>query len=243
MVKQVKQLDEPHLHKVFTGKVKQVGIKDAEEPMDRLWESAIFKEEKKGEIQVSASGLAGDDRDDTTNDGSLDHVLFCYPIKHYTYWQNKYEREDITIGGMGENFAVLEMDEFSVCIGDLYQVGRATIQVSAPSLPTWRQARRFQEMNLAYDMQQTGRTGWHCRVIKEGQVWEDCPIELIERPHPHWSVQAANEIMHLNKADLRAADDLADCIDLSARWRKLLKNRLYGKEPSVIKRIYGPNRG
>lgn len=239
----MKQLEEPHLHKVYTGKVKQVGNPDSEDPMERDWETAMFKTKREDKVWLSKTGISGDEVANELLYGGLDKALFCYPIKHYADWQDKYERDDMVIGTMGENFAVLEMDEFSVCIGDIYEVGDAIIQVSQPRKPTWQEARRFHILDLALDMQRTGRTGWYYRVLEEGNIWGDIPVNLLERPYPQWSVQAANEIMYQYKQELRLADDLAACGALSQNWVRHLRKRLLGQEPRMEKRIYGPNKG
>lgn len=235
-------MEEPHLHKVFIGKVKQIGKENAEKPLDKKWESGIFKNEAEGEVWLSKTGFISDEVADKKNHGGPEKAVFCYPIKHYTFWQEKYEREDFTMGSMGENLAVLEMDEFSVCIGDTYQVGDAVIQVSQPRQPCWKPARRMQILDLALQIQNTGRTGWYFRVLKEGNVTADSPIDLVERAYPQWSIQAANEVMHLYKDDLRLADELASCDLLAGNWVLRLKKRLRGQESGIDSRVFGPNK-
>ena len=235
-------MEEPHLHKLFIGKVKLAGKENAENPLERQWETGIFKGETKEPIRLSKTGFIGDEVGDKKNHGGPEKAVFCYPIKHYTYWQEKYDHEDLVMGGMGENFAVLEMDEFSVCIGDTYKVGDAVIQVSQPRQPCWRPARRFQILDLALQIQNTGRTGWYFRVLEEGNVKADSPIDLVERPYPQWSVQAANEVMHFYKDDLRLADELASCELLAENWVKRLRKRLRGQESGIDRRVFGPNK-
>ncbi|MEJ8766385.1 MOSC domain-containing protein [Oceanobacillus sp. HCA-5259] len=235
-------MEEPHLHKLFIGKVQRVGKENAENPLERQWETGIFKGETKGPIWLNKTGFIGDEVGDKKNHGGMEKAVFCYPIKHYTYWQEKYDHEDLVMGGMGENFAVLEMDEFSVCIGDTYKVGDAVIQVSQPRQPCWRPARRFQILDLALQIQNTGRTGWYFRVLEEGNVKADSPIDLVERPYPQWTVQAANEVMHFYKDDLRLADELASCELLAKNWVKRLRKRLRGQESGIDRRVFGPNK-
>ncbi len=235
-------MEEPHLHKLFIGKVKQVGKKDVANPMDRQWESGMFKNEAAGDVWLSETGFAGDEVADKKNHGGPEKAVFAYPIKHYTYWQEKFDRDDMIMGKMGENFAVLEMDEFTVCIGDSYKVGDAIVQVSQPRQPCWKPARRFQIIDLALQIQNSGRTGWYFRVLQEGNIHADSPIELLERPYPQWSIQAANEVMHLYKDDLRLADELASCALLAENWKKRLQKRLRGVESTIEKRVYGPNK-
>lgn len=235
-------MDEPYVHKLFIGKVKQAGNENATERMDRPWESGIFKNETDESIWLSKTGFSGDEVADKKNHGGLEKAVFAYPIKHYTFWKEDLESDLIDMGTMGENFAVLEMDEFTVCIGDTYKIGEAIIQVSQPRQPCWKPARRVQVMDFALRIQQSGRTGWYFRVLQEGHVQSGSDMELIERPYPQWSIAACNEVMHIYKDDLRLADDLASCDLLAGNWKRTLQKRLRGQDSNVGKRVFGPNK-
>lgn len=235
-------MEEPFVHKVFAGKVKQLGDPDAKDPMERSWETGMFKTETEEKIWLGKTGLVGDEVADKKNHGGPEKALFAYPIKHYKYWKEDLEIDTIDMGAMGENIAVLEMDEFTVCIGDTYKFGDAIIQVSQPRQPCWKPARRFQVMDFALRIQNSGLTGWYFRVLKEGNVLSRIDLELLERPYPQWSIAACNEVMHLYKDDLRLADDLASCDLLAENWKRTLNKRLRGQETSIKRRVYGPNK-
>lgn len=230
-------MEEPYVHQIFTGKMKKIGDPEAAEKFDLPWETGLFKMATEDQIWLGKTGLTGDEG----HHDVLDKALFTYPIKHYAYWKQKLESEMITAGDMGENLSVLEMDEFTVCVGDIYQFGDAIIQVSQPYQPTWKLARKIRKLDFAMQMQNNGRTGWYFRVLQAGNVLSRIDIELIERPHPEWSIASCNEVMHMYKDDLRLANDLASCELLSQEWRKILIRRLRGQEPSIKKRVYGPN--
>jgi len=233
-------MEEPFVHQIFVGRVKKLGDPNAKNPMDREWETGIFKEPTDEQIWLSKTNLDGDEQGDKKNHGGPEKALFAYPIKHYKAWREELNI-DIDVGGMGENLAVLEMDEFSVCIGDTYRLGDAIIQVSQPRRPCWRPARRFRIKDLALRIQNTGRTGWYYRVLQEGYVISKIDMELIDRPYPEWTIAACNEVMYVYKDNLKLADELASCTLLSPNWKRSLKRRLRGQESSIEKRVYGPN--
>ena len=54
---------------------------------------------------------------DKKNHGGPEKAVFAYPIQHYTYWKEDLKLEAIDAGAMGENLAVLEMDESSLASG------------------------------------------------------------------------------------------------------------------------------
>ncbi|RDW18942.1 MOSC domain-containing protein [Oceanobacillus chungangensis] len=182
-------MDEPYVHKIFINEV----VQDSD-----------------NEIWIGKSGFAKEESLDS------DRAVLAYPIKHYTHWNDEIEGNVMEPGELGENFSVLEMDEYHVFIGDSYRIGDAIIQVSEPgsigNLPA--------KIGL--------KTGWYYRVLKEGGVKAGSDMELIERPYPEWSITACNEVMHVFKDDLRTADDLASCSLLSNRWKRALKKRLRG---------------
>lgn len=233
-------MEEPFVYKVFTGKVKKLGDANAKDPMDREWESGIFKKQTEEQVWLSKTGLDGDEQADKKHHGGPEKALFAYPIKHYKLWKEELNI-DIDMGAMGENLAVLEMDEFSVCIGDTYQLGDAVIQVSQPRQPCWKPARRFKIKDFALRIQNTGRTGWYFRVLEEGHIISRIDMELIDRPYPQWSIAACNEVMHVYKDDLKLADELASCELLAPNWKRTLQNRLRGRERDIRRRVYGPN--
>jgi MOSC domain-containing protein YiiM len=104
-------------------------------------------------------------------------------------------------------------------------LGTALIQLSQPRQPCWKLGRRWRIRDLARRVQQSGRTGWYFRVLREGGVEAGQSFQLHERPHPEWTVAAANEVMHLRQHDLAAARALADCPALAASWRESLARR------------------
>lgn len=231
----------PFIKQLRTGKVKQMGEKDAKNPFERPWESGMFKQEREGKIWLSKSGLAADEVADKKVHGGPEKALFAYSALHYPYWQQELGIE-IDAGAMGENLVMEAADEYTVYIGDTYRFGEAIIQVSQPRRPCWKPARRFKVLDFALRIQETGKTGWYYRVLQEGYVEAGVELELIERPYPQWSVAACNEIMYVKKADLNLAYELASCSALAPNWKRSLQKRLRGHESSIENRVYGPNK-
>lgn len=229
------------IKQIRTGKVKEKGYEGAENPMDRLWKSGIFKSEREGKVWLTATGLEKDEIGDTKVHGGPEKALFAYPEKHYTYWQKDLDME-IGRGAFGENLVVEGLDEATVCIGDTYQAGDVLIQVSQPRQPCWKPARRFKVLDFALRIQRSGLTGWYYRVLSEGYIEADSVLTLVERTYPQWTIAACNEVMHEKKQDLDLAADLAGCPLLAVNWKRTLEKRLRGKESALEKRVYGPNK-
>jgi MOSC domain-containing protein YiiM len=71
----------------------------------------------------------------------------------------------------------------------------------------------------------TGRTGWYLRVQREGLVEAGDVITLIERPYPEWTIERANQVMHVAKTDRDLSLQLAACPALAAAWANTLRKR------------------
>lgn len=232
----------PYVEKLFAGKVKKLGDPNASHPLEKPWETGMFKNLVTEPLYLHKTGLTGDEVADKKHHGGPEKALFAYPLIYYPYWREKLQLNDIGIGAMGENLAVSGMDEGSVCIGDTYQFGEAVIQVSQPRQPCWKPARRFQILDFALQIQQTGKTGWYFRVLKEGYVAGEKELTLLERPYPQWTIATCNEVMHEKTADLERARQLHSCAFLAKNWKETLAKRLAGEKSSSEKRLYGQNK-
>jgi len=75
-------------------------------------------------------------------------------------------------------------------------------------------------------MEQTGRTGWHLRVLQEGVIETGERMELVERNFPEWTVIAAHELMYAPEPDVKRIKALIECSLLSESWRDALSKKI-----------------
>jgi MOSC domain-containing protein YiiM len=75
-------------------------------------------------------------------------------------------------------------------------------------------------------MEQTGRTGWHLRVLQEGIVESGEQIKLVERNFPEWTIIVAHELMYAPEADVKRVKALMACAPLSVSWRDALSKKI-----------------
>ena len=190
--------------------------------MDRPWVTSFFKDPVDGPVWLGLTNLAGDGQADLENHGGPDKAVLAYAAAHYPLWRAELGRPDLPYGAFGENFTIAGLTEATVCIGDVYAIGEARVQVSQPRQPCWKIARRWRIKDLTARVRETGRTGWYLRVLTEGYVEPGLPVTLIERPYPQWTVARATEIMHRRREAPAAAAELAACPLLSTAWRETL---------------------
>ena len=79
-------------------------------------------------------GFQGDGQADQLNHGGADKAVCVYPFDHYAHWQKLFGRA-LEPGAFSENLTVSGADEGGVCIGDVFGVGEAQVQVSQPRTP------------------------------------------------------------------------------------------------------------
>lgn len=191
---------------------------------DQPWVSGFFKQPVVGKVRLGKTGLEGDGQADRKNHGGPDKAVCVYSIDHHPAWL-----EDIEIrfpsGGFGENFSVSGAIESEVCVGDIFSVGPARLQISQPRQPCWKLGRRWQRPDLPTIVETNGRTGWYFRVLRAGLIEAPSLLTLESRPHPEWTVAAANRVLHHDKRDAVAAANLAACPALSEAWKTVLLKR------------------
>ena len=169
----------------------------------------MFKRSTPGQIRLGRHNLAGDGQADLVHHGGVDKAVCAYPSEHWLYWRGILPPHRLTGGAFGENFTLEGLTEADVCIGDVFSVGTAVVQISQPRQPCWKLARRWQIKDLAVQVERTGFTGWYFRVLQEGTVEAKDRLRLIDRPCPEWTVAAANRTMHHERDNRTAAERLS----------------------------------
>jgi MOSC domain-containing protein YiiM len=233
---------EGRLISVQIGMPQTLGQGGAHDPMDQPWTTGFFKRPVTEPIWLGTTNLEGDGQADLKNHGGPEKAVNVYPFEHYSYWQQELGTASLPFGAFGENFTTGSLLESEVCLGDIFEVGEALVQVSQPRQPCWKLARRWRIKDLALRVQESGRTGWYFRVIREGTIQAGTRLRLVERPCPEWTVASANDVMHRRTDDIQAAQSLAGCPALAIRWRETLNKRVETKTVgSTTARLYGPN--
>lgn len=191
--------------------------------------SGIVKTPVSGSLRLGGIGLEGDAQADLENHGGPEKAVCVYPLEHYPHWAARLGRE-LEPGAFGENFTTGEILESEVCIGDTYQVGSASVQVSQPRQPCFKLAARHGVKELALWVQEIGFTGFYFRCLEPGEVSAGDSIMLIERPALSVSIDEANRVMHHDKYDAVGIERLLDVPELSVSWQRTLEKRISGRE-------------
>ena len=147
----------------------------------RRYQTGIYKRHRMGRVFLRRLGLAGDGQADLKHHGGPHQAVYCYPHEHYGYWATQLAREDFHYGEFGENLTLLGLVETTVCIGDVYRIGGAVIQVSQPRVPCYKLADKLGIPGFEKTFLRANRSGFYARVLEEGALEAADPIQLIEK--------------------------------------------------------------
>ena len=189
---------------------------------DIHWETSFYRTPSPEPRWLYKTHLEGNVQADTRNHGTAGQVVLMYAATHYPAWREEFNLPGLGPGGFGENFTVEGFSEENVSIGDIFALGEARVQVTGPRYPCFKIERRWSHEGLTARVAATGRTGWYCRVLKEGQVEPGMPLEQVERPYPDFTMALINDFGHARLKDPVLARELAACPLLSDLWQELV---------------------
>jgi MOSC domain-containing protein YiiM len=190
--------------------------------------TAIFKTPVQGPVRVMRDGLEGDQQADRRVHGGPDKAVHHFPAENYGRLAARFPALAVHFvpGRIGENVSTEGCDEGSVCIGDVYALGSARVQLCQPRSPCWKIDARFGAEGITRYVAEQGIAGWYYRVLAEGTVQCGDRFELIDRPAAALTLARFWSIVHAHRPP---ADDLLQVIrapGLAGGWRSKLEQRL-----------------
>lgn len=205
--------------KLYTGRARPLS------PNNRP--SAIVKTHAQGVLWLGKEGLQGDEQADRSSHGGAHMALHQYPQAHYARLAAAFPATapQLSPGSIGENLSAPFLDESAVCIGDIFQLGAARIEVSQPRTPCHKIDERFGVTGMAQFINDQGITGWYYRVLQEGEVAPGCAFTQLQSPYPSHTLA---RLWALWQAHRPPPDDLIEYAALSAlspSWREKLSRR------------------
>ena len=192
--------------------------------------SAIAKFPAIGPQQLLQNGFISDEQADLRVHGGPDKAVHHYPADHYSLWQSKRFSTSFAFrpGGFGENISSTELTEKDVCLGDIFELGTAVVQISQGRQPCWKLNLHTRVDNMAIEMQNSGLTGWYYRVLQQGEVQVGDRIELVERPYKDWSMTRLIAARFDKKLPTKQAKALSEIEELAKSWRQYFYKRANG---------------
>ena len=184
--------------------------------------TGICKEPVSGPLTLKKLGFDGDGVADTKNHGGVDKAVCVYSLDHYPYWEE-------TLGirlppaAFGENLSVSNLEEDNVCIGDVFQLGTAMVQISQPRQPCNTLAARYGRTDLVKLVIHSGLSGFYFRVLQEGIVEVGNPLILKDKHPQEVSVAFAHHIYHNDRKNREGIEAILAVSALSESWQGSLR--------------------
>lgn len=202
---------------VLKGDIKPLGTKT----------SGIDKVAATGPQRVERLGIVGDHQANLRVHGGVDKAVHCYAWSNYAYWREELPGHSLLEkpGAFGENLSIEGCDERDVCLADRWRIGSVLFEVSQGRQPCFTLTVRFGVRDMAMRVQDTLRAGWYLRVLEPGYVTAGDTAELIERPHPSYSI--ADLLALIRDRDV-SPDRLAPVLQLplTPSWRTMFERRM-----------------
>jgi len=190
--------------------------------------TGMCKKPVAGPLLLTKLGFDGDGVGDRKHHGGEDKAVCVYSLDHYAYWGSVLGIE-MPGAAFGENLSVVGMREEAVCIGEIYAIGTAVVQVSQPRQPCGTLAARYGRSDFVKLVAESGRTGFYFRVLTEGQVRAGDTLTLMERDPRCVSITFANNIFHHDRTNRDGIEKVLAVPALSGSWQRSfqeLRNRL-----------------
>ncbi|MGM0873282.1 MAG: MOSC domain-containing protein [Bacillota bacterium] len=184
------------------------------------YRSGISKDQVE-RLEVTLERVKGDDVENHEFHGGTERVICLYPYEHYAHWESTY-KTTLPKAAFGENLTASGMQENKVCIGDIYQIGNAILQVSQGRFPCSTINKHTNINTLLNRIIEESYTGYFFRVIEEGTITSRSSIKLLDKHPKQVSIATIHHTYFHNKNDLSQIENILSVDELSSEW----KNRM-----------------
>lgn len=195
------------------------------EDEDREWTTGIFKKPVDGPQYVALDGFEDDAQADLKHHGGQDKAVCCFCVEHLPAI-SEFAGHAVSCGIAGENLSTEGLTEADVCIGDVFAIGSAVLQVSQPRQPCWKFARKVGNSGLIKWMGPRSCSGYYLRVLEPGEVTVGDAMNRIEQKYPALTVKAALESVYSDSPDLAILQTLVDTHELADMYKSALVKRI-----------------
>ena len=189
--------------------------------------SAIAKEPLAGPCCIGSEGIAGDEHADPRAHGGAEKAVHLFPREHYEALAGAFpEARKLHPGGLGENLSTRGITEDTVCIGDIFALGTARLQIAQPRTSCWKIDARCGVEGVAAHIAEQGIAGWYFRVLTPGQCLPGDSLIHLERPAGAIGLGEFNRRQRDQRPSLQALDRLATAPGLSPDWIRKIRGRM-----------------
>ena len=142
--------------------------------------TGIFKRPVNGRVAVHGVNLDGDDQADRRVHGGPDRAAYAYAGEDLAWWADQLGRP-VPAGTVGENLTIEGLDVTEARVGDVWAIGTALFEVTAPRVPCYKLGIRMGDPRFPLRFARAGRPGAYLRVRQHGDVGAGDPLEVVHR--------------------------------------------------------------
>lgn len=164
-------------------------------------ETGIYKYPTDQAIVLGTEDVQGDHVIERRFHGGVNKACYCYSADHYPYWKERYPNLTWNWGMFGENLTIEGLDESQIKLGDIYQLGKAKIQIAKPREPCYKLGVRFGTQKMLKEFLAAPYPGTYLRVLEEGAVTVGDELKLLERNENHVTTLEVYQLLYGKSAD------------------------------------------
>ncbi|KEO81875.1 MOSC domain-containing protein [Tumebacillus flagellatus] len=203
----------------FTGEPKRVTFGAREEM------TGICKEPADTPLFLSFERLEGNDVANPNFHGGEARTVCVYPHEHYAHWNEQFGVE-LPPGAFGENLTLQGLTEDDVCIGDIYRIGDAVVQVTQARIPCKMIDLKLDVNGLFQQTALQAKSGYFFRTLQEGRIAKDSQVMLVERDPREVTASFCLHTVYHDKKNTAALRKILAVPALADNWRNMLQRLL-----------------
>ncbi len=153
---------------------------------------------------------------------TVNSAVHVFPLAHYVHYE-ALAGKTLPVPAFGENFTVDGGAETEVCIGDVFEVGDALVELSQPTERCPTPGRSLDIQELKQWIEACAFTGYYLRVLRPGWVRVNDRMVLQERTLPDWSVDRVTRALLHEIGDEALYEEILALGTLSDDWKARMR--------------------
>jgi MOSC domain-containing protein YiiM len=207
------------------------GVEEIVDQHGRPFRSGVRKRPRESALHLGEGGFDGDASfyEDHHTPNMAVHV---FSLDRYPYYE-RLAGKPLAVPTFGENLSVSGGIETDVCIGDLFEVGTALVELSQPTERCGTPGRSAHVHGMKKWSFESLYTGYYLRVIRPGWVRAGDEMRLVERRLPEWTVERASAAIVRRLGDDALFEEVLALPLLSDDW----KARMHVLRARLVQRV------
>ena len=190
-----------------------------------------MKKQPVAKAYLTKTGFNSDVQADLEHHGGENKALFCIDTKTYeminALCQTHFAYDEVA--HFGENLIVSNVTQNNICVGDIYAIGEALVQVTQPRQPCWKLSASTKVKNMTAVIFQNGLTGWYCKVLQEGNICQHDMMILQQREYSNLTIEILNKLVINPAENLAVTQEALQCEVLGKPFKESLQKRYDSK--------------